>query len=159
MLSPLQAQQPTANAFTVHVFLLEDCVISQNCTAALRQLHGEFSGGNIRFVGLFPNDFSKKRSIRRFGRKYCLPFPLRKDRRQALARRFGATVTPEAALVNDATGEVLYRGRIDDSYAALGQRRPAPTSHDLREALQALAEGRQPSVQRTVAVGCFIEFE
>lgn len=90
-----QAQQSSTDTFTVYIFLLEDCVISQNCTATLRQLHKEYACEQIQFVGLFPNHFSKKRSIRRFRKKFQIPFELRQDPHQALARRVGATITPD----------------------------------------------------------------
>jgi hypothetical protein len=152
-------QSAIADSFTVYIFLLEDCTISQNCTAALRQLHKKYASESIQFVGLFPNRFSKKRSIRRFRKKYQIPFELRQDPHQAMARRVGATITPEVAVWNKGKDELVYLGRVDDTYAALGQRRTTATSHDLRDALQAIKEGRVPTVQRTKPVGCFIEFE
>lgn len=53
-------------------------------------------------------------------------------------------------------GKVLYLGRIDDWFGDLGKKRPAPTTHDLRDALHALLAGGEPAVARTVAVGCDI---
>lgn len=154
-----QAQQSSTDTFTVYIFLLEDCVISQNCTATLRQLHKEYACEQIQFVGLFPNHFSKKRSIRRFRKKFQIPFELRQDPHQAMARRVGATITPEVAVWNNGKDELVYLGRVDDTYLALGQRRATATSHELRDALQAIKEGRTPTIQRTKSVGCFIEFE
>jgi len=67
----------------------------------------------------------------------------------------GVTITPEAAIVNSA-GKVVYRGRIDNSYAALGQARRAPTSHDLRDALDATLAGKPAPNPKTKALGCYI---
>ncbi|HEX5216441.1 MAG TPA: hypothetical protein VFV98_13335 [Vicinamibacterales bacterium] len=76
------------------------------------------------------------------------------DKGWLLANETGATVTPEAVILT-ATGRV-YRGRIDDWYVALGKSRAAPTSHDLRDALDAVLTGK-PVKPGGAAVGCYIE--
>jgi hypothetical protein len=75
------------------------------------------------------------------------------DPHGALAARVGATVTPEVAVIG-AGGTVLYRGRVDDRYVAFGRKRPAATTHDLRDAISAVLAGRAVRVARTTAVGC-----
>ena len=64
-------------------------------------------------------------------------------------------MTPEAFLI-DVRGDVLYRGRINDLYADYGKRRAAPRTHDLRDAIAALLEGREVDVAKTKPVGCYI---
>ena len=80
------------------------------------------------------------------------------DAKQVLARRHDAKVTPEAHVFL-ADGSRLYRGRIDNTYATYGKRRPEATSHDLREALQSTLAGRKPAKAVTKAVGCQILIE
>ena len=53
-------------------------------------------------------------------------------------------------------GHVLYRGRIDNVWAALGKRRSAATEHDLRKALEAAVNGKRVAEPRTQAIGCYI---
>jgi hypothetical protein len=77
------------------------------------------------------------------------------DSTQQLVRAAGATTTPEAALIGRA-GQVLYRGRIDNVYAALGKRRPAATEKDLRKALDEALAGKPVSTPETKAIGCYI---
>ena len=67
----------------------------------------------------------------------------------------GASITPEAA-VFDSLGQMTYRGRIDNLYAALGTPRRRATEHDLRDALDETLSGKAVSLPRTQAVGCFI---
>ncbi len=64
-------------------------------------------------------------------------------------------MTPEVALF-DAAGRLAYLGRIDDRYVDFGVDRPAPATHDLAEALDAVLAGRPVAVPRTHAVGCAI---
>jgi hypothetical protein len=77
------------------------------------------------------------------------------DRDRLAATRVKATITPQAFVI-DRSGDIRYRGRIDNLYAALGKRRQQVTSHDLRDALDAVLEGRPVPHPETEALGCFI---
>jgi hypothetical protein len=54
------------------------------------------------------------------------------------------------------SGDVLYRGRIDDRVADFGKRRVEPTRRDLRLALDAILAGKPVQARLTKAVGCYI---
>ncbi|MBI5914266.1 MAG: redoxin domain-containing protein [Bacteroidetes bacterium] len=146
------------DTFIVYVFLLEDCVICQNYSATLHQLHEKYASERIRFIGLFPNRFSSKDKIAAYQKKYDIPFELKMDYFQTRTRKMGVKVTPEVAVYNKSRDEVLYRGRIDDQYVALGRRRSVKTTRELEDALTAIHENRKPTVPVTQAVGCFINF-
>jgi thiol-disulfide isomerase/thioredoxin len=77
------------------------------------------------------------------------------DRSRAAADAVQARVTPTAVVV-DAQGTVRYRGRVDNLYVALGRTRQQVTSHDLRDALDAVLAGRPVAHPETEAIGCFI---
>ena len=77
------------------------------------------------------------------------------DSNRKLVRAAGATVTPEAAVIGP-SGQVLYRGRIDNVYASLGKRRPEATEMDLRKALEETLSGKPVSTPVTKAIGCYI---
>ena len=82
--------------------------------------------------------------------------PVLIDRRHELIRQVGPRpVTPEAVVVAP-DGTLAYRGRIDDLYAALGKRRYEATTHDLRDALDAVLAGKPVANPREPAVGCAI---
>ena len=57
------------------------------------------------------------------------------DRDRAAATHAKASITPQAFVI-DRSGDIRYRGRIDNLYAALGKTRQQVTSHDLRDALR-----------------------
>ncbi len=67
----------------------------------------------------------------------------------------GATTAPEAFIVGS-DSKVLYRGRIDDRFVALGKPRHEVRERDLRRALEAVIEGRKVEVAETKPVGCLI---
>jgi hypothetical protein len=77
------------------------------------------------------------------------------DRSRAVATRAGATITPQAVVV-DRAGRIRYRGRIDNFYAALGKPRQQVTEHDLGDALDAIVAGRPVAKANTQALGCRI---
>ncbi len=64
-----------------------------------------------------------------------------------LARKVGATVKPEAAVLSP-TGELLYRGRINDIYADFGKRRAQRTHCELKDILEAILAGKPVAVLR-----------
>jgi hypothetical protein len=68
-------------------------------------------------------------------------------------------VTPEAAVYSasrDGVRHLLYVGRIDDRVESIGRVRPAATTHDLADAIEAARQGRRSSRAAGPAVGCFI---
>jgi peroxiredoxin len=82
------------------------------------------------------------------------PFPYVRDDSQALVRALGARFTPEV-FVFDRERKLRYHGRIDDNHRDLER----VTSHDLRNALDALIEGKPAPVAETVAFGCSIKWK
>lgn len=80
-------------------------------------------------------------------------FPYVVDATSEVARAFGATRTPEAFLF-DVNGRLVYHGAIDDN-----ARNPEAVEHHyLREALEALINGKPVPVAETKAIGCTIKF-
>jgi len=53
-------------------------------------------------------------------------------------------------------GRLVYHGRIDDWYEDFGRARPAPTTHELSEAIEAAIAGKNIAKATAPAVGCFI---
>jgi len=85
---------------------------------------------------------------------YELPGHVLLDPRQQIAAAVGATRTPEAVVLN--RSGVLYRGRIDDQWRALGERLPAPTVDDLRAAVAAALKGEPVARPFMPATGCLL---
>lgn len=144
------------DSISVYIFMLEDCLITQFYTLALREIHEEYAPYNIAFIGLFPNRFSKPEAIDSFQQKYQIPFLLKTDYFQTKTQKFGATVTPEVIIYNHTLDEVLYKGRIDNAYYRVGKKRGTTTTADLKDALEAIVRGEPVAVKETEAVGCYI---
>lgn len=94
-----------------------------------------------------------------FAEAYHLDFPLAQDHNKALARKFGVTITPEVAVWDHRQDQLIYRGRIDDSYVRVGKRKLHPQHFDLQETIDAWLSGVYPqTLVQTQAIGCFINF-
>ncbi len=154
---PVRLELLTGDArASVFIFVRTDCPISNRYAPEIRRIHSEFSTRGVLFRLVYVDPNQQPAAIRDHLKKYDLPLEALRDPKHELVELTGATVTPEAA-VFDSSGEMVYRGRIDDRYIDFGQSRPEPTRRDLAEALTAVLEGRSVAEPRTKAVGCFIE--
>ena len=81
------------------------------------------------------------------------PFPSLIDEGQQVARAFDAACTPDPYLF-DSAGRLVYRGRIDDNW----QRPAAVTRHELKEAIEAVLQGRPVSTTQHPSLGCSIKW-
>lgn len=142
----------------VLVFVRTDCPIANRYAPELRRLRDRFSGKGVAFWLVYPDPSERPDAIRRHQREFGLGFRALRDPQHELVKATQATVTPEAAVfVAGPDGpRMVYRGRIDDRYVDFGRSRPAPTTRDLRDVLQALAAGSVVVPRTTAAVGCFI---
>ncbi len=145
-----------ADSFTVFFFLLEDCPITKAYTEEIKAIHETYAGGRIGFLGTFPNPITTDSSMEAFVGRHGFPFPCTREEGYAYARRFSVSVTPEVVVFDEARGQVVYQGRIDNLYERLGRRRPVVTQRELREALDAVRHGKAVRTPRTSAIGCLL---
>src|SRR3984893_9962608 len=148
-------QNATDTKAIVFLFISVDCPISNRYAPEIRRLNEKFGPRGVVFRLVYPNPAESPDAIRGHVRDFRYPANAMRDPRQALAKFAKATITPEAALF-DTQGRRLYLGRIDDRYVNLGLERPAPTRHDLEEALDATLAGRPVQQATAPAVGCYI---
>ena len=144
---------------TVNFFLLDECRISQSITGEINHVQETFDRPNFTFVGYFPSAASTPAKINAFRRDYRLSLPLLPDSEQTQTRRYGATIAPQVVVYDEKNERVLYSGRIDNSYARVGQRRRVITAYDLREVLTAITHQRPIETPVTQAVGCVLTLD
>ena len=113
----------------------------------------------VRFVMVSSNDADRYpgdsfEAMHRFAAEHDLPFPYLHDEDQTVARSYRTVRTPEV-LVFDAERRLRYHGRIDDA----PKDPEAATTHELRDALEALLDGREPAEAETWAVGCTVKWK
>jgi peroxiredoxin len=138
---------------TALVFTSTECPIANYYCATLNELAKSFEDRPARLIGVVVDPGLPASALKTYSDEYRLTFPVIQDPRGALARALGVSVTPEAVVI-DAKGAVRYRGRIDDQYAARRVKNAAPETHELRDALAAVLEGKDVAQPRVEAVGC-----
>lgn len=137
----------------VFVFLGVECPIANRCSPELARLARELAPRGVRFYHVYPNPDETPEAIGRHRAEYGLGKEGYRDPGLKVARALGARWTPEAvALAPD--GALIYQGRINDQFTALGVGKPAPTRHDLAEALEAFLRGGVPMGVVTPRAGC-----
>jgi hypothetical protein len=147
---PLKAPEGGVAAL---VFYSTECPISNALSPTLNRLSGELPPDRVRFVGVCVDPELSDADIRAHARDFGLKFPVVRDRNGALTAKLGATVTPEAFVIDD-QGRVRYHGRIDDQFAGRREPNANPVTHDLRDAIAAVLAGREPAAAHVEAIGC-----
>ena len=141
---------------TVLLFVTVDCPIANSYAPQIAALVRDHGALPVRFLLVHVDPSVGGERVREHARQFDLPGPIVLDPTHALTRRAGATVTPEAVVL-DRAGQLVYRGRIDDAWAELGRRRTAPRTQDLRDAVAAALSGQPVPTPWPPAVGCVIQ--
>jgi hypothetical protein len=145
-----------AGKASILFFISSDCPISNSYAPEIQRLCGDYTTKGVgcslvyEDVGIDAASMQKHLSEYRYA---AIPAVI--DNQRKISNRTRATVTPEAVVI-DHKGEIRYRGRIDNFYAALGKPRQQVTDHDLRDALDAVLSGKPVPNPETKALGCYI---
>jgi thiol-disulfide isomerase/thioredoxin len=144
----------SAGRVLVFLFVRTDCPISNRYAPAIQDLAKQFYGhANFRLV--YPDADESSARIRIHLADYHYEIPALRDVHHSLVNRAQATITPESA-VFDASGKLVYHGRIDNWYEDFGRARATPTTHELRDAIRNALAGRSTIPDHANAVGCYI---
>jgi peroxiredoxin len=145
----------TGQKATVLFFVMHECPIANSYAPEISRITAKYADRGIRsFVVYVESDLTPEQA-REHARDYGYKSGALLDPQHLLLKAAGATVSPEAAVLSP-SGELLYRGRIDDRAVDFGKRRAEPTHRDLHLALDALLAGKPLPARLTKAVGCYI---
>lgn len=143
-----------ASPAVVVIFLGTECPLAKLYGPRLAELHQEFSGRKVTFLGVNSNRQDSLAELGSYARRHGISFPLLKDGGNRVADLFAAERTPEAFLL-DRERRVRYQGRIDDQYG-VGYSRSRPEKRFLARAIAALLAGEEVTSPRVEPVGCYI---
>jgi len=119
----------------------------------------EYGARNVGWLAVNANDATRypddgMQPMKTRARERGFPFAYVRDDSQAFVRSLGARFTPEL-FVFDKERKLRYHGRIDDNH-----RDPSKvTTHDLKNALDALLAGKDAPVAETTAFGCSVKWK
>jgi peroxiredoxin len=135
---------------TVVTFISAQCPVSNGYNDRMNAIYKDYSQRGVKFVFVNANHTETLEQMAQHAREH-LVFPVYKDTDNRVADRFGATVTPEAFVI-DATGVIRYHGSIDDSLAL-----ERVHENRLRNALDAVLAAKPVDQAETKAFGCSIK--
>jgi thiol-disulfide isomerase/thioredoxin len=144
------------NKAAVVVFVLHDCPISNQYAPEIQHLADEFAAKKVPFYLVHVDPELSLSDAKKHAKEYGYKLPVLIDRKHSLVKRLKATVVPEAFVIGPHE-KVLYHGRIDDRYAAIGKPRGQSQRHDLRAAITNVLNGKPVEVAETKAIGCYIQ--
>jgi peroxiredoxin len=143
-------------------FTCNHCPTAQAYEKRLIDLQADYKGKGVALVAISPNDPKAVRldelgytdlsdsfeemKIRAKDQKFAFPYLYDGDK-QETAKAYGVMATPQVYLF-DQQRKLRYVGRIDDSDVK------TVTSHDTRNALDALLAGKAVPVETTRVFGC-----
>src|SRR5262249_39596794 len=138
------------------------CPTAQAYEKRIAQLHADYKDKKVALVAISPNDPKAVRldelgytdvgdsfadmKVRAREQKFTFPYLYDGDK-QEVAKAYGVLATPQVFLF-DRQRKLRYVGRIDDSDVK------TVTSHDTRNALDALLAGKLVPVETTRVFGC-----
>ncbi len=151
----------------VVVFTCNHCPTAQYYEERLKKLTADYQSKGVAVVAISPNDPKSVRldelgwsdlgdtfeemQLRAKHREYNFPYLYDGDS-EAASRAYGPVATPHV-FVFDAGRKLRYVGAVDDS-----ERPQQVKVHYLRNALDALLAGKEPSVTKTKIVGCSVKW-
>ncbi len=151
---PLKVDKGKAEAV---FFVTNDCPISNYYAHEIRRICEDYAkrgaGCSLVYTDPAMTDEQARQHSAEYGHG---AYPKIVDRSHMLVKAAGAKINPTAVIVTS-DGRIAYRGRIDNSYAAIGVQRRVVTEHDLRDALDAVIAGHPVPRPETQPVGCYIQ--
>ena len=141
----------------VYVMLAEECPISNNMGTPLSNIAADYAD-KVQLFAVFPLKTSTAATAARFKKVHHLEqYATLLDPMQKLAKKLGAKVTPEVIITSE-QGEIMYRGRINDMYAAPGKKNNGPKHRDMIMAIDQALQGKPVPQPWPVAIGCTITY-
>jgi peroxiredoxin len=135
----------------VILFVATKCPVSNAYNDRMEKLAQDYKARGINVIGINSNNTEPASEVKSHAGEKHLTFTILKDDGNKIADRLGATRTPEAYVI-DASGKLVYHGRIDNS-----QNTANITSSDLREALDEMLGGKPVTKTGGAAFGCTIK--
>lgn len=135
----------------VLIFIAVQCPVSNAYNERMEQLAQDYKAKGINVIGINSNVAEDAAAVKAHAAEHKLTFTILKDPGNKIADKLGAVVTPEAYFL-DASGKLLYHGRIDNARNAA----QLETS-DLRNALDAALADKPIEKTEAKAFGCTIK--
>jgi peroxiredoxin len=139
----------------VMLFVSTECPISNRYAPTINRMVQDYSSKAVAFYIVQSDPDLTPAQAEKHAEEFALTMPVLMDPKQVLASKLQVLVTPTAIVMNP-SGEVRYRGRVDDRTIDLGKYRDVPKREDLKIALDEILAGKPVSEATTKVIGCFL---
>ncbi len=154
----------------VLIFMCNHCPYIKAIQERLISLQANYDSSEVQLIGINSNDWEKypddspeamKQTIEDWG----INFPYLYDESQETAKAYQAQCTPDIFVFanssflqkEDVTGgfKLAYHGRVDDNW----QEPEKVTKQELKEAIDTILDGKNPSKDQHHSIGCSIKWK
>lgn len=132
-----------------------DCPVSQKYGHEIARIEREYADRGVGFLYLDVNPADTKDAMAAEAENFGFSGPYVADPDADIGRLLQVAVSTEVFVIDDAA-TLRYRGAVDDQYG-ITFAKPSANETWLRDALEAVLEGKKVDVARTDASGCYIE--
>ena len=156
----LTLDQVKGSKGTLVMFICNHCPFVIHVNPELAKLGNEYQDKGIGFAAISSNDVVNYPQdapdlMKKNAQEVGYSFPYLYDETQEIAKAYDAACTPDFYLF-DADLRLVYRGQLDDSRPGNG----IPlTGNDLRNAMDALLEGKEINQDQKPSIGCNIKWK
>jgi len=131
------------------------CPLSKKYAPRLAALERDFAARGVRMLFINPSEVDTADDMRAEVERYGFSSPYAPDPDGRIAAALAANRTTDVFLLDPAR-TLVYRGAVDDQYG-IGFNNAEPTRRYLRDAVEAVLDGRDVAVRATIAPGCVID--
>jgi peroxiredoxin len=151
----------------VVVFMCNHCPYVKAVRQRINRLAAEGAEHGVQLVGINSNDSVKYpadnfEAMKQEALEQKYGFPYLWDETQSVAKAYGAVCTPDFFVYKNETHHkdpvdfvLKYRGRLDDNW----QDESKVTARELKSAVMAILEGRDPVTPQRSSMGCSIKWK
>jgi peroxiredoxin len=138
----------------VLAFVCNQCPVAQAYEERFKNLVTRYRDRKLAFVAINPcgGEVESLEKMQQRAQERAFNFDYLADKRQTVARSYGATATPHL-FVLDKERRIAYMGAFDNSMDPSKVRH-----HYLEGAVKSLLNGERPEVAETLQFGCAIDY-
>lgn len=137
------------------VFVDHECPVSARYLGELNSFADAAEAAGVDFYAVVSSPRRTWEDARRLREDYGLTLPILLDPSGDIAGRLGPVTTAEAFVI-DGQDRMIYRGRVDDRFAGIGQLRRVIGNHDLLDVMK-VASDPATTPRATAPIGCYFE--
>lgn len=148
--------QENSGELTCYFFFISDCPASRNNLPKMQRISERYPS-RLKVIGIVSDPHLDQTKLDETLNEFDIVFEVICDTNLNIARKHGATVTPQIMLYD---GEKrIYSGKMDDYYIKLGKHKYEPTINYVDLAIQEWKGNKEIQISETSLIGCIINFD